>query len=922
MIAPAQGLRACFEILVELSEPERTAWLDTYAIEPALREQLRGMLAADGVDDAAVPLLRSGAAAAVAEFTQEFDDGVGLIGTHIGPYRLTGVLGQGGTSVVFRAERPIGAGNQTVALKLLRTGLFSADSQRRFHREQAVLSQLSHPHIASLIDGGIDAAGVPYIAMEFVDGLPITDYANANALDLAGRLRLLVTVCRAVDSAHRALVVHRDLKPSNILVGRNGAAKVLDFGIAQMLDADNHKFAQTQVISLTPGYAAPEQYLPGPVTTATDIYALGVLLGELLTGRLVTPDPLQPGLSRAFTDGGHVAQSGLPSATVLRRLLRGDLGAIHSTACAQEPDRRYGSAALLANDLECYLQKRPVSARAPSLGYRLRKYAQRNKAAASAAALALLAIVLGVSLALWQARVAQEEGRRSSAVSEFLMELFDASKPGQLPEQRVTLEQLVHRASARLQEKTDISALARIDMLRLLGEVSMAASDFEGAERLLNTALTLSSTVYSPTDPVPMRIRLLIANLRILQTRYADAAQAYEAILPNVRKAGDALSIKGLQDYAFALMYSARTERALAISAEATQAAANLYGNGSQGAALASLAHGDMLLGAGRHVAATAVIGPALLRWRQAAWPPTPDFLRGLRNLANAQLALGDIGAAEQLARENLATAEKIYASPHEYIGEALLNLSHTLVEQERFDEAEQLLTRALAMFRAIYGNGQMREANTLSTIGLVKLSQHDLSAAEQAVRQGQLWCATRGLHPTRTCIELDAGETRIALAQGDLDRADVSSARALAMAEKIFHEGGDETAELMQLRAAVMLGRGDPAAALALCDRAWTMLVSHGETNGSTAVAVAARRAEVFEAMHRYAEAQTEIHRALSVWQQLVPAGVLRRAELLASLARLQCKDGDQKAAATGQFAFASVKQEMQGEDRAGCIK
>ena len=911
MTAPTPSLRVCFEILVELSEPERSIWLDAHAVEPMLREQLRRLLAADGVDDAVVPLLRSGASAALMEFTPESSDGTALIGTRVGPYLLTEVLGQGGSSVVYRAERPIGAGNQTVALKLLRSGLFSADSQRRFHREQGVLSQLSHPHIASLIDGGIVASGIPYIAMEFVDGLPITDYANAKGLDLAARLRLLATACRAVDSAHHALVVHRDLKPSNILVDRNGAVKVLDFGIAQMLDTGNVEFAQTQVISLTPGYAAPEQYLPGPVTTAIDIYSLGVLMGELLTGRLAAPHLLQPGLSRTLADGECVAPKGLPSALALQRLLRGDLDAIHSTACAQEPQRRYGSAALLANDLERYLQKLPVSARAPSLSYRLRRYAERNRIAASAAALGLIAVMLGVSLALWQAQVAQEEGRRASAVGEFLMGLFEASKAGQLPERRVTLEQLVHRATDRLQEKTDISTSTRIDMLRLLGEVSMAASDYAEAEVLLNNALTLSGTVYSPSDAVPVRIRVLIANLRILQTRYADAAQAYEAVLPNIRKANDAPSIKVMQDYAFALMYSARTEQALAISAEATRAGIDFYGQGSQGAVLASLAQGDMLLGAGHHDAAVAVIAPALLRWRQAVWPPTPDFLRGLRNLANAHRALGDIGAAEQLARENLATAEKIYPSPHEYIAEALLNLGTTLVEQERLDEAESALSQALAMFRAIYGSGQMRETNTLAQIGLLNLRRGNPAAAERSVQQGQLWCARPGLHPTRTCLELDIVEIRVALAQAAFDRAEVSSVRAWAMAEKIFQDGGDESAELLHLRAAIKLGQGDVVAALALCDQARAMLVRHGEANGSVAIAVATRRAEVLEAMRRYPEALTEIRQALALWQHLVPTGVLRRAEMLALLARLQSEEGNQSTAqTTAQFASTLVNQ------------
>ncbi|MDC8011661.1 serine/threonine-protein kinase [Tahibacter soli] len=907
-IEPRPGLRACFDALVELPAHERAAWLDAHAIDDELRERLRKMLAADGLDNASVPVLRTGAAVLATEFTPESDDGAGLIGTSIGPYRLAGVLGQGGTSVVFRAERPMGEGTQTVALKVLRTGLFSADSQRRFRREQGVLSQLSHPNIAGLIDGGISAGGIPFIATEFVDGLPITDYADANALDLLARLRLLATVCRAVDGAHRALVVHRDLKPSNVLVSRDGVAKVLDFGIAGLLDDGSGTTAQTQVISLTPGYAAPEQYRPGPVTTAMDVYALGVLLGELLTGRPVASASFA-GLSRALADGSPETPAGLPAAPALRRLLRGDLDAIHATACAREPDRRYGSAALLADDLERYLHKLPIGAHAPSLSYRLRKYVQRNRLGASALILSLVAVVVGVTTTLWQARVAQEEGRRAAAVGNFLVGLFEASKPGQLPEQRLTLEQVVQRASERLQAENDLSVPTRIDMMRMLAEASMAASDFPAANRLLDRASALGAATFSRDDPMLLRIRLLQAHLLILETRYADSATAYEAILPQIREADDEESIRALQNYALALMYSARAEKALDISAQATRAAVVFYGEGSQGAVLAALEQGNMFVGAGRPADAAAAIEPALRRWREARWPPTRDFLRGLVDLANTRMLLGDVAAGERLARENLAAAELIYDAPNVDIARASLNLGEMLTQIERVDEAQAPMTRALAMFRAIHGEGQMRDANTLTRIAQLQWRRRDLDAAAQSIRQSRPWCERPGLHPTRTCLELDTEDARVALAQGDRSRADASSARGLAMAREIYRDGSPASADLLQLRAAVQLGDGDAAAALASCDEARAMLLAIGASEGPIAVAVLARRAAALEARRRYAEALGDIRQALALWQRMVPQGYRRRAELLAQLARLQSATGDASAAkATAKAALASI--------------
>ena len=904
------GLRDCFDALVELPGPERAAWMDAHAVDAGLRERLLKMLAADDVDDAAVPILRTDAAALAAEFTLESDEGNGLIGTTIGAYRLTGILGQGGTSVVFRAERPMGEGIQTVALKLLRTGLFSADGQRRFRREQGVLSQLSHPNIASLIDGGISASGIPYIVMEFVDGLSITDYATANALDLPARLRLLATVCRAVNGAHRALVVHRDLKPSNVLISREGVAKVLDFGIAGLVDDGSGNTAQTQAISLTPGYAAPEQYRPGAVTIATDVYALGVLLGELLTGRPVASASFS-GLSNGFVDDASALPAGLPPVPALRRLLRGDLDAIHATACAEEPDRRYDSVASLADDLDRYLQKLPVNARTPSRLYRLRKYVQRNRLGASALMLSLLAIVIGMSTTLWQARVARQESQRATAVSNFLTGLFEASKSGQLPERRLTLEQLVHRASERLPQETEMSTPTRIDMLRMLAEVSMAASDFPEANRLLEQASAMGQQAYSADHPALRRLRLLQAQLLILQTRYADAAKAYEAILPQNPTASDELGIRSLQNYAFALMFSAQTEKALAISAQATRAASDFYGVDSEGAVLASLEQGDMLTGAGHLAAAAAVIEPALQRWRRAAWPPTQDFLRGLTNMVRIRLAFGDIATAEQFAREDLATAELIYPSPHEHIAEILLDLGKVLLQQERLDEADQVLARALGMFRAIYGEGQMRDANTLSSIGAVQWRRRDLAAAAKSLAQAQQWCAKPGLHATRTCLELDTEEARVALALGNLSQAAASSAHGLAMAREIYRDGSNESADMLQLRAAAQLGMGDATAALAACDEAQAMLRDLGQTRGATAVAVLSRRAASLEALGRFPEALSDVQQALVLEQPMAPTGYRRHAELLAQRAKLQSASGDARAArATANAALAVIKR------------
>ena len=901
------SLRACFDQLIELTPAQREAWFAAHALDAGMHRELLDMLAAD-LDDA--PLLATTAAALAQQFTPPHEDGVGLIGSSIGSYRLIEVLGQGGTSVVFRAQRASGAGTQTVALKLLRTGLFSADGQRRFRREQGVLAQLSHPHIAGLIDGGISAAGIPYIAMEFVDGLPITEYANARALGLRERLQLLVTVCRAIDSAHRTLVVHRDLKPSNVLVNSAGDIKVLDFGIARLLDDDDHHATQTHAISLTPGYAAPEQYLPGPVTTATDIYALGVLMGELLTGRLLPGGRTRSDLSRACAEAAAAMPAGLPAALALSRLLRGDLDAIYNTAIASDPARRYLSAALLADDLERFLRNQPVTARTPSVWYRLRKSMQRHRTASIAAMLALSAIVIGVSLALWQAHVAREQAQRATAVRDFLIELFDASKAGQLPAQRLTLDQLVQRAGDRLQTQTDLSVPTRVELLRTLGEVRMAGSDYIEAGKFFDEALELAQTVYAPGDAVMTRIRLLQAKLLVYQSRYADASTAYAALLPQMREDHEASSVEGLQIYASALMFSANTEQALAISAEAKTRADALYGADSSGAVTASLVRGNLLLGAGRHADAALLLKSALQTWRDSKRAPTEDFLQGLTDLSRVQRALGDTAAAESLLRETLATAERLYDAPHDRIALALLNLGETLTEQWRLDEAEPVLVRGLAMMHQVYAGDHLRVANTLSALGRLELRQRDLVAAKQHIDTAMLWCERPGLHATRSCIGIHATRAELALATGDLDQADADSAQALAMVEELFPQGHPWMAELWQLRAELSLRRNGAPAALALCDQARDLLARMEQRKSVIAENVWARRASVLAALGRSVEAMTDIEQALAMWQQLAPTGFLHQIELLDALASIQMQLGDGHAARdSARRAMALVK-------------
>ncbi len=358
------------------------------------------------------------------------------LGREIGPYRLLALLGRGGMGTVFRAEREDAAGRRQVALKLVTRWDESAFLRERFEAERRILAGLDHPHIARFIDAGTTPEGQPYLVMDLVEGLPLVEYARRAGLDVRARVQLFRQVCSAVQYLHRNLVVHRDLKPGNVLVTASGQVKLLDFGIAKLLEPGGAQAATITLLrALTPDYASPEQVRGDVVTTASDVYALGAVLYELLCGErphrfpslspedvvrvvcLATPERPSSVAARleARTAPGPQAETLPPDARAgrLRRQLEGDLDVIVMTALRKEPERRYRGVERLDDDLRRYLDSLPVLARPDAFGYRFKKFVRRNRAASAAAALLLASILSGVGLTAWQARAAARERARA-----------------------------------------------------------------------------------------------------------------------------------------------------------------------------------------------------------------------------------------------------------------------------------------------------------------------------------------------------------------------------------------------------------------------------------------------------------------------------------------------------------------------------
>jgi Tol biopolymer transport system component len=379
----------------ELRPEELPDYLQRECPDPDLRREVASLLdySEDGLPSADAAIALAAAAAA-----REPDPDERLIGARLGPYRVEAIAGHGGMGAVYRASRDDAEFRQQVAIKLVRAAASSPDTLRRFRQERQILARLSHPNIARLLDGGSTPEGVPYLVMEFIEGVPITQWCDRHALGVEDRLRLFLLVCEAVEFAHRDLVVHRDLKPGNILVTKDGIPKLLDFGIAKLLDpgAENDAATVTGLV-MTPEYAAPERVRGEPASTAADVYSLGLILYELLTGKKA--QPISGYAPQAIAS--VVCQTEPAAPARLKPQLAGDLDSIIRMAIRKEPQRRYASAGLLADDIHRHLDGRPVMARPDTVAYRWAKFVRRNRLAVAAGALIAATLAGGLALEFW-----------------------------------------------------------------------------------------------------------------------------------------------------------------------------------------------------------------------------------------------------------------------------------------------------------------------------------------------------------------------------------------------------------------------------------------------------------------------------------------------------------------------------------------
>jgi serine/threonine protein kinase/Tfp pilus assembly protein PilF len=740
-----------------------------------------------------------------------------MLGDRIGPYRILHTLGVGGMGEVYLAERVDAEFEQKVAIKAVHAGSLRRGTHSRFKIERQILAQLDHPNIAHLLDGGTLPDGTAYIVMEYVDGVPIDVYCDNNHLDIPARLRLFQTVCAAVHYAHQNLIVHRDLKPSNILVTHAGVPKLLDFGIAKLLDderAGPHTLAMTHadLRMLTPDHASPEQVRGEPITTASDVYVLGVLLYKLLTGvgPFVIPSMRLNDIHKAIcektpplpshavlTDGGAAAEALAArntSAGKLRRTLKGDLDNIIAKAMHKDPARRYGSSQQMSNDIQRYLGGKPVIARRDTVSYRSTKFVQRHwLPLAAVVTIVSLIVAFAATMYVQSERIAAQrdlaaqlreraelEKGRAEEVSNFLVSLFKLSDPGENRGNQVTARELLDSGAKRLQGALPDQPETKAALLATVGAVYDSLGQFQDAVPVLKQALTLqpASADRSRVDTLLelSRAQLGAGNLADSEPPLKHALQLaqtdFGAASP---EAGRTLWAYGRLRHEQGRFGEAKLlyQRGLAIL-ETTNAPqtdiASLLDD------LAQVYARDQ-----QWKLAKATYERALEIDRRLLGDDNPRVATHLHNLAIVAQNMGDLGRAESLYRDAIARQERAYGDEHVETARSRGNFGLLLQREGRLDEAEPQLRTALAVALKLYGPDSYNVAYARVSLGMLLHDKGDLKDAETEYRQAlavydktlqpnHQWRAAALMHLARLLIDRGKADEALQLSNQALN--------------------------------------------------------------------------------------------------------------------------------------------------------
>ena len=822
-----QRIEEVLDGALDLPAEERGVWLERACGEDAgLRREVERLLAAG---EAPTRLPRSPADLAAPLLAGLGKDDAEPLPPRVGPWRIVRELGHGGMGTVYLAERDDDQFRQQVAVKLLRPGVGGGDLLRRFRHERQILAGLDHPHIARLLDGGI-ADGAPYIVMEYVDGLPLDDYCERHRTSLAGRIDLFVDVCAAVQYAHQQLVVHRDLKPSNILVTADGRVKLLDFGIAKLLgdtDAPDVPLTRTGMHLMTPEYAAPEQVRGDRVTTATDVYALGVVLYELLAGR--RPYELR---GRSLSEiervicGTEPARPSTGAADARRRGLRGDLDTIVLKALRKDPERRYPSAAALLEDLNRYRSGLPVHARPDTFRYRAAKFVGRHRVGVAVGVVAVGAIMgAGVRERGLRAQ-AEAEAAKARTVQDYLVSVFEASDPyGASADgnRAVTAQALLERGRARVDTALGSEPEVQAEMLAVLARVHTNLGLYGEAAPLLERSLARRRELYGDRHPAVAATLTELGDVALRQGRYAEAEALLRealAIQRGLGRRGEAQTARVLDRLATVIQQQSRYPEAEPLFREALAIRTRLLGPDHLDVS-ESLANLGLLLfikadyeGADSLVRRTIAIRSERLGARH------PLVAEAVHNLAQIVQMRGDLRESERLFRESLEMKQEAFGRHHPRLSVHLNNYARVLQGQGRYAEAEPVYREALGLDRRNFGEEHPYVAASLDGLGALVMDRGRFAEADTLLRQAlELNRRLLGEKHMMFAFSLNNVGT-LRLRTGELEEAERLYRQSLAVYTEVLGANHLSPLSVESRLAAVLRERGALAEAEALFRR------------------------------------------------------------------------------------------------------
>ncbi len=900
--ATLQRLSSLIDRAFDLGPADREAWLLSLAgDDAALVPMLRELLARTASNETADFLGRPPAFTIVGGETGP----AGLApGDLIGPYRLERLLGRGGMGEVWLAERDDGTVKRKVALKLPHVSWSPAFAER-FARERDILASLEHPHIARLYDAGVDRQGRPYMALEYVEGKPLDAFCREGARGVDARLRLLLQVADAVAFAHSRLVLHRDLKPGNMLVTADGNVRLLDFGIAKMMEGDAaHETALTRVggRALTLDYASPEQIRGEPLGTASDVYSLGVVAFEILAGG--RPYRLRRGsaaeLEEAITfDDAPLASEVAQDASVKRRL-RGDLDAILQQALRKDPAARYSGVAALAEDVERHRRGEPVLARPDTAGYRLRKFVARNRIAVGASAAVLVAVIAGAGVALWQASVARaqtaeaqaqaalakKEAQRAQAVQGFLTDLFRRNTHQQadpLQAQKLTARELLDIGAARVTDALKDSPESEITVLNTLSDMYIQLGLREKAIALQRRSVEVARRVHGPADPG--RADAILSYATTLQERIQRSE--IPALLAEAKATLDAAGETKTFLRGALLMETARYNKhdAYPVARDSADSAVAFFREFHP--KRASLVTCYRLAGQARmqardfaqaEVQFQAAVDTARLRG-----PAAPAWLVGsLTDLGESQLMQMKFAAAETSLREALAHSLKVNGEAHRETWNTKLKLANLLLTTGRTEEGLALQADVRSAVAQEPGQADAAfHANAEFFLGVTALARgRPQDVVDMLVADVEMMRTSYPQSMPRAASELALAETLVAL--GRLDQARNMLAMAIAHRREGLGGAGDSSAWLPYWRVEARLARaeGDAQAALATLDKAPQDVLARSDLE---AVAIEIERSHALRLAQRNEDAAQAATRALAALASIPPPSTLPQREAAA---------------------------------------